>query len=404
MARLGRIFDRAAGRPLGRPTPSSLADAARRGAHAARHSKLARPQDRADVFDLDLHVAVIADVRTQLDRRGATLADWTLSGHSWVAGRSRDPVAVVNERTWHSFGPRLARRFRRVYGSYLATFRGFVATYPPCFALLYAGLGKPTLAVAATRYEWPFTHDARRWGWLDESLRQGVADGWLTLAANNRADADYLENYTGLKPTFIPSACSYTTDRYTGRIPEAVICTPNDALADAICAELKQPAIPLRRGLGRYTPAQLYDRRALVFIPYNVSIMALFEHYAACAPIYVPDRPLLKQLMREYPGDVLSSLSFAQVTGRPAARKGVRDLNDVRDEQVVDWYLDRADFYDAEWMPLIRQFESWPHLDHLLATDDPESISAAMRAAQSERLARIDALWDELGWIDRVAR
>ena len=92
------------------------------------------------------------------------------------------------------------------------------------------------------------------------------------------------------------------------------------------------------------------------------------------------------------------------MTGRPAARKGVRDLNDVRDEQVVDWYLDRADFYDAEWMPLIRQFESWPHLDHLLATDDPESISAAMRAAQSQRLARIDALWDELGWIDRVAR
>ncbi len=28
--------------------------------------------------------------------------------------------------------------------------------------------------------------------------------------------------------------------------------------------------------------------RAIVFIPYNVSIMALFEQYTACMPIYVP--------------------------------------------------------------------------------------------------------------------
>ena len=48
----------------------------------------------------------------------------------------------------------------------------------------------------------------------------------------------------------------------------------------------------------------------------------------------------------------------------------------MRDEQVVDWYLDRADFYDLDWMPRIRQFESWAHLDHLLATDDQHAISA----------------------------
>jgi hypothetical protein len=400
---LTRLIHRAAGRPLAQPSRATLGDAIRRGRHAARHSRVARPRDRGDVFNLDLHVAVIADVREHLHRCGISLVDWTLSGHSWVFNRPRDPVAIVNDRTWFSYGPRMARRFRRLYGSYLRSFRGFVATYPPGFALLYEGLGKPTLAVAATRYEWPFTHFGPHWDWLDDRLRAGVGDGWLTLVANNRADADYLEHYTGLRALHIPSACEYPRLTHTGRKNSAVICTSN-ALAASIAEKLSSDAIPLRAGLGdRYTQADLYDQRALVFIPYNVSIMALFEHYTACAPIYVPERSFLKELMAKYPADVLSSISFCQVTGKPPARRGEGlDLNDVEDERVVDWYLDRADFFDGEWMPHIRRFESWEHLDDLLASDDPQATSAAMLADRPGRNARIAALWDELPWVTDV--
>lgn len=401
-----RLLERAAGRPLATPTAATLLDAMRRGGHAIRHSRLARHRPSGDVFNLDLHVGVIRDVRTQLDRRALSLVDWTISGHSWVLGRDRDPVAIVNERTWHSFGPRMAKRFQRAYRSYLRSFQGFVATYPPGFSLLYEGLNTPTLAVVATRYEWPCTHYRPHWDWLDERLCAGVENGWLTMVANNRADADYLEHYSGLRAMTIPSACSYTDLTYTGRRSSVVVCTPGAALAEATIAALHHDAIPLRSGLGpRYAQADLYDHRALVFLPYNVSIMALFEHYTACAPIYVPARSFLKNLMHEYPADVLSSLSFCQVTGHPPARSGDSlDLNDTRDEAVVDWYLDRADFYDEEWMPRIRQFHSWNHLDHLLATDDPQTISAQMAAERPERLRRIDALWDRLGWFEALVR
>jgi hypothetical protein len=400
----GRIIQRAVGRPLARPSRRTLRDAARRATHAAQHSRLARRPPPGDIFNLDVHVGVIADVRTHLEQRGLSLVDWTLSESSWVAGRERDPVAIVNERTMYSFGPRLARRFRLVYGSYLRSFRGFVATYPPAFAALYEGLGRPVLAIAATRYEWPFTHHGPSWDWLDDSLRRGVEEGWLTLAANNLADRDYLASYTGLTATHVPSACSYTQLTYTGRQPQTVISTGH-ALAQEIASQLKQPAAPLRAALGtRYSQADLYDQRAIVFIPYNVSIMALFEHYTACVPMYVPDRFFLKKLMTEHPRDVLSSLSFCQVTGRPPApRPGRPDLNDVADPQVVDWYLDRADFYDSGWMPHIRQFESWAHLDHLLATDDPQAISAEMQRERPARLRRIDELWDGLGWTAALA-
>ena len=103
---------------------------------------------------------------------------------------------------------------------------------------------------------------------------------------------------------------------------------------------------------------------------------------------------------------MLGTISFSQLQERAAApprRQGALDLNDVSDEQVVDWYLDRADFYDLDWMPRIRQFESWAHLDHLLATDDQHAISAQMAAEKPARLARIAELWDRLDWIDRVS-
>lgn len=371
-----------------------------------RHTPVARPRDRGDVFNVDLHVAVVADVRTQLERRGLDLVDWTISAHNWVFDRPRDPVAIVNETTWKSFGPRMAKRFRRLYGPYLRTFRGFVVTHTPCFSLLYEGLDTPTLTVVSTRYEFPCTHYAPSWDWLDARLRAGVEDGWLTLVANNRADADYLRHYTGLEAPHIPSACSYTGLTYTGQRSAVVVSSGASAIERTIADTLRHDAVPLRSGLGaRYSWADLYDHRAIVFIPYNVSIMSLFEHYTACAPIYVPSRSFVKELHAHHPADVLGNLSFSQVTGHPAARRVAGlDLNDTSDDAVVDWYLDRADFYDDEWMPHIRQFDSWEHLDDLLESDDPQAISAEMAAERPVRLGRIDALWDELGWFDDLTR
>ena len=157
------------------------------------------------MFNLDLHISVIADVRTVLESRGVSVTDWSISGHTWVFGRQREPVAVVNERTYKRFGPEMVGRFQRIYGRHLRSYRGFVATHTPCFALLYRGLDRPTVALCTTRYEWPFTFDRESWAWLDEGLARGVEDGWLSLVANNRADAGYVENYLGIRPAIFPA-------------------------------------------------------------------------------------------------------------------------------------------------------------------------------------------------------
>jgi hypothetical protein len=378
----------------------------RRLVHAFRYRFFA-PERSAAIFNLDLHASIIADTRVAAADRNLSLTEWTLTSPPWFAGRGPVPTAVVNEFTWRGFDPGMVKRFQRIYGRYLRQFDGFIATYPPCFSALFREFAGPTLAICATRYEYPMTHDAARWRWLDEMLREGVESGSLTLTANNRADADYVANYTGLNPAYVPSACTYTGATYTGRRSVSLIATLHEELGRAISRELSADALPFREALGSgYEWESFYDCRALILLPYNVSTMTLFEAYSACMPIYVPDRDFLKQLAAEHPDDVLCHLSFSQVTGMPAVPppEGALDLNDVRDPSVIDWYLERADFYSPEWMPEVRTFESWSHLDHLLATDDPHAISERMAAVRPDRLARISARWDALGWFPRVAR
>lgn len=373
--------------------------------HALRHAGFPRRQPQDDVFSLDLHTSVIADAREPIERAGLSLTEWTLSATPWVTGRCRSPVAVINEHTWRSFEPAMVNRFQRLYGRYLRGFRGFVATYPPCFSLLYRDFDGPTLAICATRYEHPFTQDADRWRWLNAALQEGIEAGWLTLVANNRADADYLANYTGVTAAYIPSSCAYTKGMYSGSRDVSVVASFGEQVARDAVGELKQTALPLRKALGRsYGWDDLYDCRALILIPYNVSTMTLFEAYTACMPIYVPSKKFLKKLTASYPGEVMCHLSFSQVVGGNAALRpssGI-DLNDIHDPSVLEWYLDRADFYSQEWMPEMRQFESWTHLDHLLATDDQQAISERMKTAREDRQRRIRALWCSLGWLNRV--
>ena len=61
--------------------------------HALRHTVLLRWQDRGEIFNLDLHVAIIADAREVIEGRGKRLTDWSLTGVPWVFGRRRTPVA-----------------------------------------------------------------------------------------------------------------------------------------------------------------------------------------------------------------------------------------------------------------------------------------------------------------------
>jgi len=106
----------------------------------------------------------------------------------------------------------------------------FIACYPPAFSLLYEKFDKPIIAVAATRYEHPFSGDQDRWGWFNEKLIAMIDSGQITPVSNNKYDkaimlADFYDD------TWMPHALFY--DSFTD-IPEILSSVDLLAVSDSM--------------------------------------------------------------------------------------------------------------------------------------------------------------------------
>jgi hypothetical protein len=364
--------------------------------HPARDGP-AQGRRRLQLFNLDLHIGVISDLKDLFADLDIGVTDWTLSAHAGAIGRHREPVLVVNELTWRSIGPEMVTEFDRRYGRYLSGFDGFICTYPPAFIPLFMRYDKPIIGVAATRYEQPFTADRTRWSWLDSELRKASEGGQLSLVANNRADRDYLKHFTGLDSALISSMCRYPRAPFTGRLPAFAIAS-RDTKLDSMIERGTADAAQARGRLfhGRPSWSQLHDVRGWVHIPYNVSQMALFEQYYAGVPIFVPNERLLMELHHQHPGAVLSEISFYQIRHLDQSQLAANDPNKTTAPSVLRWWVDRADFSPGGELREVSRFGSIDELSHLLRTSDVASISERYRENNVEREQRVLSQWSSL--------
>jgi len=165
---------------------------------------------RLRFFNLDLHISVIADVKNIFETFGHEVVDWSLSGATWVFGKQRDAVDIVNEKTWMDLNPEMCERFYERYKDFLNQFDGFIVTHNSSFSLLYEKFNKPIIIINSTRYENPFTRSLDRWIWLNDYLKKGVKKNKIFIISNNKGDQRYLKFYTGLDSLHIPSLCLYT--------------------------------------------------------------------------------------------------------------------------------------------------------------------------------------------------
>ena len=120
------------------------------------------PVKKLRFFNLDLHISVIADVRYIFEQQGHEVVDWSISGHTWVFGRERTVVDIVNQDTWANLSPEMCNQFYDRYKDFLNQFDGFIVTHSPAFALLYEKCNKPIIIVNSTRYEQPFTQSPEK--------------------------------------------------------------------------------------------------------------------------------------------------------------------------------------------------------------------------------------------------
>lgn len=322
------------------------------------------------LFNIDLHISVIADVIHILkDIYGdkVDITNLSISGHNWVLNKPMADVRVVNQRTWRKINQEMVEEFVTHYKSYLEQFDGFIVTHTPVFTLLYETFQKPIVVVNSCRYEQPYswTRDMDGWDWLNDKIKNMKN---VHFISNNKADQEYLKLGTGVESKHIPSLCLYTGGSYTG----------------------KRGIIQHGTYPPRYTWPWLYDHKAIVHVPYEISTMSIFEQYSANVPLFFPSKRLLKEFK-----------TLKSVYG--ALHPKLKVCADMQ------WWIDRADFYDEENMPHIIYFDDEKELNDKIKSTDFKKVSQDMKAHNAQRKERVYQQWRDViesieDWGDKLKR
>lgn len=355
----------------------------------------AAEKPRVRLFNLDLHISVIGDVMHNLKQvmgaENVEVVQWSISGHTWVMGKPPAQVSVVNQHSWQGIDAKMIEAFYEHYKLYLDQFDGFIVTHTPVFCLLYAKFHKPIILVNSTRYEQPYCWNQSEssiplWNALGQTLKQLHDDNQLIVLSNNKADQEYLSRGTGILSKHVPSLCLYTKSTYK-RIYDKyiVIDSGNEGFLPPSDLYVRRAAT-LSPG---YTWQELYSFKGIIHIPYEISTMSIFEQYSANVPLIFPAKSLLKEWIRSKKVQVTSR--YADPTRSIHPETLDEPLNDG--DQWVDFWVDRADFYDTDNMKYITYFEAIEDLPEILANLDTESISAQMAQHNKGRQMQCFSDW-----------
>lgn len=361
-------------------------------------------------FNLDLHVGVIGDIKNIFHSLGHDVTNWSISGHASIFGGQMAHVEIVNASTWQSISREMCDAFYRRYNSELSAYDGFIVTHTPCFAMLYERWRKPIICVASTRYEQPFTNDRNAWEIFNTFLRDKIDEGMLIPIANNKYDAAYAEYFTQRQWKVISSICDYTNAPYTGTRGESICFSKFHKLPsihgmvmkDRVFKESLRSKITRRLGLeaGRhvYSWKDRSSFRSAVWIPYNASIMSIFEMYTSGIPMLFPSRSFLAELYKSHGHEgVLSELSFNQVKAMPPGSViacDAKDPNNYVNHQVMMQWIEKADYYDLDNMAGLGYFSSFDELEFLLQSLDMDEMHRTIVAHNSVRKQRAYLAWE----------
>ncbi len=338
-------------------------------------------------FNIDLHIAVISDVKNIFESLGHEVESKNISTYVRFLGRDQDYVKYINQDTWEDLNPDMVEKFYQEYKDYLSQFDGFIVTHAASFALLYKKFNKPIIIVNSTRYSNTWVKDKKKLEWLNHFLQKGVKNNKIFIVSNNKADQIYLKYYTGLDSEHIPSLCLYTNAKYTGKNKGFIL--KQRLKADLNTIFHKNLIAHLEQG---YKWQELYDFQGIIHLPYQISTMSLFEQYSANVPLFFPSKEFLLYLHKEYPKRILSELSFYQVM-RKNAPNAADNPDNTNNKNMLNLWVDNADFYDNSNMPYIQYFDNFGHLETLLTNVNLKEISENMKKFNEVRKAKAYDQW-----------
>lgn len=324
-------------------------------------------------FCIDAHISVIADFKNIFPT--IEVIDWCLSNHAWVMNRNKDYPEHINPDTWQDLTPQRIAKFQEKYDSFLKTFDGFVVGFASSFAMIFEKYNKPILMMNAVRYDIPYCMTKRHslaklW---NQSIQRLHQKGLLTIVSNNRADQEYTFKGTGIRPLYIPSVCRYTNATYKP-IRNTFLCTHGSLP--------QHPLVTMKHQLGqRHAWSDIAEFRGIIVIPYDISLMSMFEYFFQGSPLFFPS----KQYWKSHP-DIISVSSYWG-DELPTYLSEFKDLNK---------WIDLSDVYQAFESPNTHYFDSIPHLFQLLETfeyvDDREVRQAKIEEIKKQWKEVVDKM------------
>ena len=375
------------------------------------------------VLSIDFHISPVRDVKDLMLRsvelRSVEIVDESLSGHCHLVDTCSKDLRIVNRANGISLGAcpnELKWEFWKSYVSdpWMNSFAGFLCEYSIALCEIYMAFDKPMILIAPTRYE-VGRHEKEAWMRLNENLRAISQNHVNTLAANNLYDLEYLKHFTGIQDIkLLPSQCLYVDATYQPTRNEFLIGPSRLSKgAEALLygeeglfrylaglRGLVPTFVPIRKIYAKYEFDDLARHPGILIMPYQVSIMSLFEYFAMNIPMFVPTLELLVKwqtqhlIMDELSWNcVLSSCNkSSSISAHPRSPHQL-DPNDVLNPAALRYWLKFADFY--QWPGMI-YFQDWEDLVEKSLNTNLLEVSAIMREHRRNETQKVLKMWQNI--------
>jgi hypothetical protein len=273
----------------------------------------------------------------------------------------------------------------------------FVCFHPASMCELYMPFNRSIIVIASTRYELS-RFDSQSWKTWNENLKIISQDPKNVIAANNLYDAKYIHYFTGINAIVLPSYCNYTNSAYKPTKKEFLLSVSHDAKFNLLFQKLLKQSLnrneendieiqSIRDIYENYQYSDLTNHPAIIHLPYQVSVMSLFEQYRMNIPLVFPSLELLTQWHLKY--GLVSEKTWDQTLAgiRPSRSRidgvlaNVPDPNNELDQKAVRYWLNFSDFYQ------------WPHIIYFDSTDDLiEKLTSTDFSLISRKMKRYNKL------------
>ena len=290
-----------------------------------------------------------------------------------------------------------------------------IVCFRPCLVCKFLDrLNKPLIIIASNRYE-EGVDTVKDWQYWNLFLQDMEVISGNVVAANNHYDMEYMRYYTGVNPMYLPNACSYIRHMYepSGNV-FAVAPMDSDKKMSKWFLETLRAALEKRNFLGGVPKVEYCDSlfmtlsneeiskyRAIIYVPQQVSIMNMCQHYQLGVPIFVPSLELLTTWHVDY--GVVNDKTLPRTkrfiknkhiipTSIPGASKHFYP-NDDLDANNIRFWLRFADFY--QW-PHILQYESFDHLVYQMQSTNLRHVSNEMQEHSSTLVYDLQVKWTEI--------